>query len=179
MNKLILPTVLIALTIAPVASAKGHHHGKNNWAKVSNVEPITRTIERKIPREDCWSERVRYEEPADDSRSYTGTILGTIIGGALGNAVGHKKKNKQIGTAVGAVLGASVGHDLSNRGYSSSRTNVSYRNEQRCEVRNEITYEEEVIGYHVWYRYKGDAYKTRMNNRPGKKIRVRVNVEPY
>lgn len=179
MNKLILPTVIIALTVSPLASAKGPHHGKGKWAKVTSVEPISRTIERSIPREECWTEKVRYEEPVDDQRSYTGTILGGIIGGALGNAVGHKKKNKQIGTAVGAVLGASVGNDISNRGYSNSRSRVSYRNERRCETHNETTYEEEVIGYHVWYRYHGDEYKTRMDRRPGDKIKVRVNVEPY
>lgn len=179
MNKLLIPAIIIALSVSPNLSAKGSHHGKAKWAKVISVEPITRTIEHSVPREECWTEQVRYEEPIKEERSYTGTILGTIIGGAIGNAVGHKKKNKQIGTAVGAVLGASVGHDISNRGHSGSRSRVTYRNERKCEVHNQITYEEEVVGYHVWYRYHGDEYKTRMNHRPGDKIKVRVNVEPF
>ena len=179
MNKLIIPTVIIALTIAPASWAKKPHHGQAKWAKVTDVEPITRTVRHNIPREECWNEQVRYEEPTQGNRSYTGTILGGIIGGAIGNAVGHKKKNKQVGTAVGAVLGATVGHDISNGGYSNSGSRVSYRDERRCETHNEVTYEEEVIGYHVWYRYRGDEYKTRMNHRPGNKIKVRVQVEPY
>ena len=179
MNKLILPTIIITLAMTPSSWAKPSHHGKANWAKVTNVQPIMRTIEHRIPREECWNEQVRYEEYADHGRSYTGTILGGIIGGAIGNKVGHNKTNKKIGTVVGAVLGASVGRDISNQHYSGSGTHVSYRNERRCVVNNEISYEEKVIGYHVWYRYHGNEYKTRMNHRPGKKIRVHVNVEPY
>lgn len=179
MKKIMIPTVIVALALAPATWAKGPHNGKADWAKVTNVEPITRTIEHSIPREECWTEQVRYEEPVQDNRSFTGTILGGVIGGAIGNAVGHKKKNKQIGTAVGAVLGASVGHDISNRGYSNSGSRVTYKNERRCEVHTEVSYEEEVIGYHVWYRYHGEEYKTRMNHRPGNKIKVRVKVEPY
>ena len=179
MNKLILPTLIITLAAAPASWAKRAHHGKENWAKVTNVQPITHTIEHRIPREDCWNEQVRYEEHRSDGRSYTGTILGGIIGGAIGNKVGHNKKNKKIGTVVGAVLGASVGHDISNRNYSTPRSNVFYRNERHCEINNEISYEEKVIGYHVWYRYHGDQYKTRMDHHPGKKIKVHVNVEPY
>lgn len=179
MNKLILPALVMSLAAAPTSWAKHGHRGKANWAKVTNVQAITRTIEHRVPREDCWNEQVRYEEHADGRRSYTGTILGGIIGGAIGNKVGHNKKNKKIGAVVGAVLGASVGHDISNRNYANSSSNVFYRNERHCEVYNEISYEEKVIGYHVWYRYHGNEYKTRMNHRPGKKIKVHVNVQPY
>ena len=182
MNKLIFPTLIIALAATPSLWAKHPHHGhhgKPNWAKVTNVEPIIRTIEHRVPLESCWDEQVRYKQYADDNRSYTGTILGGILGGAIGNKIGHNKTNKKVGAVIGTVLGASVGHDISNRGYSHSSTNVSYRNERHCQINNEIRYEEKVIGYHVWYRYHGHEYKTRMNHHPGKKIKVHVNVEPY
>lgn len=179
MNKLILPTLIIALAATP-AWAKHHHHGKSRWAKVTNVEPIIRTIEHRVPQEDCWNEQVRYEEYASDGRSYTGTILGGIIGGAIGNKIGHNKTNKKVGTVVGAVLGASVGHDISNQGHSHSTSpKVSYQNQRHCEISYETSYEEQVIGYHVWYRYHGNEYKTRTNHHPGKKIKVRVHVAPY
>lgn len=179
MNKFILPTLIITLAAAPSSWAKHSHHKKVNWAKVSDVQPIIRTIEHRIPQETCWNEPVRYEHHTDGGRSYTGTILGGIIGGAIGNEVGHSKKNKKVGAVIGTVLGASVGHDLSNRYHSKPSSHVSYRNERRCQVSNEIRYEEKVIGYHVWYRYHGNEYKTRMNHHPGKKIKVRVTVEPY
>ncbi|MFT6985683.1 MAG: hypothetical protein ACJAT7_001498 [Psychromonas sp.] len=178
MNKLILPTIIISLALSPGSWAKSHH-GKANWAKVTHVEPITRTIEHRFPQQECWNEQVRYQQDPEGGRSYTGTILGGIIGGAIGNKVGHNKTNKKIATVVGAVLGASVGHDLSDRHDTNSGSDVFYRNERHCETHDAIRYEEKVIGYHVWYRYHGDEYQTRMNSHPGKKIKVHINIEPY
>lgn len=117
----------------------------------------------------------------------TGTVIGGIIGGAIGNAVGHKKKNKQIGTAVGAILGATIGHDIAARNDAKFdtqyRTDHAYpkytkRQQKRCEVTQHVSYEEEVVAYRVWYRYKGESYKARMDHKPGKKIKVRVSVKP-
>lgn len=179
MNKLILAPLIMALAVSPTLSAKPHHHGKSNWARVTGVEPIIRTIEQRVPTEECWNEQVAYEEYADSGHSYTGTILGGVIGGAIGNKIGHNKTNKKVGTVVGAVLGASVGHDLSHQGYAHSSPTISYQNQRHCAVSYETHYTEEVIGYHVWYRYRGTEYKTRMNEHPGKKIKVRVNVDPY
>lgn len=182
--KSILTTVLVAstLTLSPLAFAKGQHHNDNpsrsDWANVTNVEPITRTIEQRKPYEECWYEEVRYETYDNNGyQSPTGTILGGIIGGAIGNAVGHKKKNKQIGTAVGAILGATIGHDIT-RESSHSRSRPEYRKEQRCETHYEISHREEIIGYDVWYRYNGERFHTQMDRDPGKRIQVRVNVTP-
>jgi uncharacterized protein YcfJ len=178
MNKLIIPAIMISLSATPTSWAKDHHQ-KAKWAKVTKVTPITRTIEYRTPEEECWNEQVRYEQSHDNGQSYTGTILGGIIGGAIGNKVGHNKTNKKIGTVVGAVLGASVGHDISKRNYANSGTDVIYRNERHCQINNKFSYEEEVIGYHVWYRYHGDEYKTTMDHHPGNRIKVSVHVEPY
>ena len=179
MNKLTLPTVLISLSLALPATAKGPHHGNSDWAKVTNVDPITRTIEYSTPHKKCWNERSRYEQPRQKHDSMTSTIVGGIIGGALGNAVGHSKKNKQVGAVVGSILGASVGHDLSNNNPYGRHSNTTYYNGKRCTVEDKIRYEEEIIGYRVSYRYRGNEYKTRMNHHPGKRLKVRVSVEPY
>lgn len=188
MNKLVIPALLISLCVSPASWSKGNyqsgHHAKKDWAKVTRVKDITRTVEHNSPSEVCWTEQVRREHysrrhsyPQNDG--YSGAVLGGIIGGALGNAVGHRKKNKQFGTAIGAVLGATVGHDISTRNRHRPDKRITYQDERRCEIRDHITYEEEVVGYHVWYRYMGNEYKTRMKHHPGKKIKVRVKVEPY
>ena len=179
MNKLILPTLIITLAMTPFSWAKPSHHAKSRWAKVTNVEPIMRTIEHRVPHKECWNEKVRYRESNHHDRSLTGTVLGGIVGGAIGNKIGHNRTNKKIGTVVGAVLGASVGHDLSSQRHSRSRGRTTYSSERHCEVRHEVTYEEQVVGYNVWYRYQHNEYKTRMDHRPGKKIKIRVDVQPY
>ena len=172
--------ILFSMIFSSLAYAGGRNHKNVHWAKVTRVEPITRMVERRVPEERCWNEQVEYyNDHHDRGNSSTNTILGGIIGGALGNAVGHKKKNKQIGTAVGAILGASIASDISSNRRRHNGSTSRYRNQQRCDVTYQVSYQEDVLAYHVWYRYKGEEYKTRMNHKPGKKIKVRVNVEPF
>lgn len=174
--------VLFSMMFSAMADAGGRHHKSTHWAKVTRVEPITHMVERRVPEEQCWNEQVKYYDDHRGHRgrdnSYTSTIVGGIIGGALGNAVGHKKKNKKIGTAVGAILGASIGSDVGAHGRKHKRSRRHYRNERRCDVTYHTNYEEEILAYRVWFRYKGEEYKTRMNHKPGNKIKVRVSVEP-
>jgi uncharacterized protein YcfJ len=179
MNKLTLPTVLISLSIALPAIAKGPHHNNSDWAKVTDVDPITHTVEYRTPHKKCWNERSHYQQPRQKNNSMTVTIMGGIIGGALGNAVGHSKKNKQVGAVVGSILGASVGHSLSDTNSYNRHSNTSYYNSKRCTVEDKIRYKEEIIGYRVSYRYRGNEYRARMNHHPGKRLKVRVSVEPY
>lgn len=179
MKWLAIYVTLLALVLSSQTYAGGRHHKDVHWAKVSRIEPITRMVERRVPEEQCWNEQVEYFDDRDDQgRSYTSTIMGGIIGGALGNAVGHKKKNKKIGTAVGAILGASIGSEFASNGRKHQRSTRHYRNERHCDVNYRVNYEEEILAYRVWFRYKGEEYKTRMSHKPGKKIKVRVSVEP-
>ena len=177
--KKMIPTVLISLTLSMPSLAKDPHHNKSDWAKVTHVEPITRIVEHSTPHKTCWNERVHYTQPRHQQNSYTSTIMGGIIGGAIGNAVGHGKKNKQVGAVVGSLLGASVGHGMSNNTRQASQRYNNYHNSKRCNIEEQISYEEEIVGYHVSYKYRGDQYKTKMNRHPGKRIKVRVSVEPY
>jgi uncharacterized protein YcfJ len=181
--------VLFSLIFSSMANAGGRHHKPGHhkterWAKVTRVEPITHRVERRVPEERCWNEQVKYYDGhqngyRNNDNSYTSTIVGGIIGGALGNAVGHKKKNKQIGTAVGAILGASIGSEIGSNGRKHHQGSTHrYHKQHRCEVTYRVDYEEEILAYRVWFRYKGEEYKTRMNHKPGKSIKVRVSVEP-
>ena len=181
MKKLITVAVLALGLTASLAQAGTHndkrHNSHRDFAKVVGVQPIVVQSERRIPRRECWDEEVRYEQPRQHRNSYTAPILGGIIGGAIGNELGHNKSNKRVGAAVGAVLGASIGHDITrDSAYSGDRG--QYRTETRCSVQHDVEYYERVTGYNVTYRYQGRTYHTRMDQHPGKRIRVRVNVIP-
>jgi len=180
MKKLILTALLSVGVIATQAEArswdKGHPKHKD-YARVVHVQPIYHRIERSIPRETCWNERVQVQQPHRyRNDSYTDEILGGIIGGAIGNAVGHNKSNKKVQAAIGAALGASIAHDMNRPRHSDY--GVSYRDEQRCAVEHDVEYHEEVSGYNVTYRYHGREYQTRTRRHPGKRIRVQVDVRP-
>ncbi len=50
--------------------------------------------------------------------------------------------------------------------------------ELHCEIQTEYHNEERIDGYNVTYRYRGRHFTTRMKRDPGRRIRVRVRVEP-
>ena len=179
MNKLILSTLIISLVATSTSWAKGNHHDKTKWAKVTRVEPIVKRVKQHVPKETCWNESVRHTTPRHHNDKVAGTIVGGIIGGVIGHQVGHHKGNKNFGTVIGAVVGASVGNGLSHRGHSTSRDQHSYQTERHCDVVTTVSYREKIVGYDVWYRYHGNRYHTRTDNHPGKKIRVSVNVRPH
>ncbi|WP_207062697.1 glycine zipper 2TM domain-containing protein [Motiliproteus sp. SC1-56] len=158
---------------------KPHRGGQTDYARVVDVEPITETLTHRIPRETCWNEQVRYEEPVGGRDSATPVILGGIIGAAIGSSLGnnHHKSNRTIKTVALGALGASIGNDIARRSHPGA-TRVDYRTEEHCEVSYDTQYEERIRGYDVTYKYRGETYRTRMDYDPGKRIKVNVKVRP-
>lgn len=169
----------IIFTTVPLSGFAEHNRYKNehiskqvfyDFARVSSVTPITKTVERRTPQKICKQERVIYRS----ANSHTPAILGGIIGAALGNQLGHQKSNKRVGAVAGSILGAAIGHDIgngTNRGYSDHRTKTL------CHDEYNIRLEEQIIGYRVQYRYKGNTYYTQTQNHPGKKIKLQLRFD--
>ena len=172
----LLATGLIFISALQVNAAEVSY----DYARVVDVDPITKTVRVSQPREECWQEEVIHREPARHHQaSSTGTILGGIVGAAIGNRLGHGKTNKKVGAVAGAVLGASIGHDMSRRAHASSTPARSYKTtEERCEIVRDYYEQEKITGYHVTYRYHGEVYETRTKVHPGKRIKLRVNISP-
>jgi uncharacterized protein YcfJ len=159
--------------LAHIASA-GYEESED-YARVLNSRPIYRTVEERVPQQRCWTETVHEDSRSDNSPA--GAIVGGVVGGALGHAVGHGNSNKKIGTAVGVVLGATVGNEVS-KNRAQANDNGGYRERERCQDSSRTERREEIIGYDVDYQYQGRTYSTRMDHRPGNRIRVAVRVEP-
>ena len=172
MNRKITAAVfgLIAVTASATALAR---HGDRYYdtAKVVWAEPIYETVEISRPVEECWTERVAVGHTRPDS--YTGTIAGGIVGGVVGHQFG-RGRGKTALTVAGTLLGASIGNDLSHRHPRVHRV----VEEEHCEMVEHIEYEERLVGYRVKYRYKGQTFFTRTDDHPGKRIRIRVDVDP-
>lgn len=147
------------------------------YAKVIRVTPIYREIKTSTPVKDCWQEPVtRKQMVRHGSHSAGGTLAGGLIGGIIGHQFG-KGSGRKLATAVGTIVGAQIGHDSTRGAHASSEQSyTSY--ESFCEVQNQVTYEEVLDSYRVTYRYKGKQYQTQMPYDPGKKIKLRVSVEP-
>jgi len=160
-----------------------------DYARVVDVDPIVRHVRVTVPKRECWTE-TRYEEVSypsgggyDRPRGSAGSmILGGIIGAAVGNQIG-RGDGRRAATVAGAIIGSAIGHDAADRrnvrydgdrGYRESRPYEA----ERCEVRNEDSFEDRIDGYRVTYIYNGRRQTTQLPYDPGDRIRVRVDVRP-
>ncbi len=168
--------IAAAIAIAtPVLAGTVHDE-----AEVVDVEPVREHVRHVTPREECRLERAPTRaEQRPNTRSNTAPIVGAVIGGAIGNAVGHNKRNKQVGAVVGAALGGSIGADIARaRDRSHGRRGHAWERREVCRTVEDISLEEEVVGYDVTYRYGGRTHTARMSRDPGDSVRVRVRVAP-
>lgn len=146
-----------------------------DYATVLRSVPVSERVRSSRPRERCWEEEVAVENEPRSGGSMTGTLIGGIVGAAIGNAVGHNKSNKRVGAVAGGLLGASIGNDVTRGDRSSEQ---SYDTRERCETVDEVQYLDEIVGYDVTYRYRGQTRTTRLDHDPGNSLRVRVDVTP-
>ena len=171
LTALLLCTMIAAGNVE--ANAKGKSHDDfYDRAKVVRVTSVYRQVPIRVSVRECVQRPVRYR--VRNGRSYTPEILGGIVGGVVGNRFGAGH-GKTVLSIAGAMLGASVGHDI-NRRMSAG----GYRDEpgEECWLREDVRMERELDGYRIRYRYRGQEFTTFSDERPGKYIRVKVDVIP-
>jgi uncharacterized protein YcfJ len=155
--------------------------GAYDYAKVIDVQPLTRRVRVSSPQRECWDE-TRYDERGygrPQARNSAGpTLLGAVIGAAIGNQIG-RGDGRRAATAAGAIIGAGIGnHEAGRRnGYNQPPPAQAYT-VQRCETRYREDVQERVDGYRVTYVYHGRRQVTELPYKPGDRIRVRVDVSP-
>lgn len=137
-------------------------------AKVTDVDPIYRTVRTEpVAQEQCWREP-RHSTRADRR---AGSVIGAVIGGVIGYKVGGKHRhNKRSGAAVGAVLGSVIGGEAAKN---------KHHTERYCETVYTGGYErQELVGYNVTYKYKGQRFNSFLDYEPGRYIEVRLSAVP-
>ena len=171
-------TTLKSIIVALIASATtlpvlaGQDDALYEWARVVEAEPVTRIIRRPINEEVCWQEEVYREVPR--YRSRTPVVLGAILGGLIGNQFGSGSGRDAM-TFAGVALGSAIAKDNQRRA-NPQRFYASL--EDRCGINTEWKETHQIIGWDVTYEYQGVTYLTRMQDEPGERIQVQVNVEP-
>ncbi len=181
--KLFLST--LAIGIFPAAQAADFE----DYARVISATPQVEQINR--PRQECHTEYVQVERQVpvnnnnaannNSGRSATGAILGGVAGALLGNQIGGGT-GRTAATAAGAIAGAITGDRLDNNGNNANAAQPSYTTTtteqpvRRCKTVDQ--WETRTTGYNVSYEYHGRTYSAVMPNDPGKRMRVRVSVNP-
>lgn len=171
---ILIPALCAALITSPAVFAKSGKHHKHNdrietHARVTHVEPIYRTKVTRSPREECHYEDVSYRDHGHTGHTAGKMIVGGLVGSAIANEV-HGGTNAKI---AGAVVGSAIGHEMGSRPRSRH-----HQTQERCHTVRERHNRRYIDGYRVHYQYHGSDFVTRMKERPGRRIRVFVNVEP-
>ena len=176
---------------------------RTDVATVLSAVPIyDRYAAQGYQRQECWDERSNayddgyyrdsngqlYRNGTDSNAN--GTLIGALIGGALGNQAG-KGDGRKAATIGGAVIGGVIGNQVDRNNNASSGTyNNSgsgsydqYRDNsgtvRRCRTVTDYNDDNrQVEGYTVTYRYAGQTYTSYSTRRPGRTMRVVVDVRP-
>ena len=163
MNKVILITILAS--ISGIATA--NRYNNINYGQVVEVEPIYQHVSIPEERQVCDRRRNDNHRYQRNENSAGRAILGGIIGGAIGNRFG-KGRGRDASTALGVLIGAGVG---------ASNKHRRYQNRPNCYIETYYNSEERFVGYDVTYEFNGELYQTQMQDHPGDRVRLRVNVD--
>ena len=171
--------ILMSATVMAGSSHKRYQHDSENVvydsAKVVEARPIYKEIEVTHPVKECWQEPVIISNRESGSKSASGMAVGGILGAVVGHQFGSGS-GKRLATAVGTIIGAQIGHNAVNGHTEPADSYTEYQ--QRCAVRDQVSYEEVLDGYRVSYRYQGESYQVKMPYDPGKRVKLRIQFEP-
>jgi uncharacterized protein YcfJ len=187
-------TLFIAGSLAATSAFAGERYEDDDdrdyapegteYAKVTGVEPIYRTVRISEPRRECWDERVAYNNPQQPAYLFDNGIAGAVVGAIAGGVAGHQFGNgrgKDAATAAGALIGAGIGQRVAVENYGRypgqpAAQRVGY--EERCKTVENVRTEQRIESYDVSYKYNGRTYRTNMPYDPGARIPVDVEVRP-
>lgn len=162
MKNILISTILLAL---PVLASANRYNNQYNYGQVVEVEPIYQNVSIPEERQVCDRRRSdnRYHQR---KKNKTGsTVLGGIIGGAIGNKFG-RGHGRDASTALGILIGASIGANKQSR-----------HQRETCYIETYYRDEERMVGYDVTYQYNGALYYTQMQDHPGDRVKLRINVD--
>lgn len=164
----VLLTASFALTCVPAWA--GHRDRGIDHARVVSAVPLYQTVQYPVDEQICWQEQSLGPRP----HSAAPAIIGAVIGGVVGNQIGDGHGRTAM-TVAGAAIGGTVGYQVA-RHNDHRRPYPAVR--ERCEIQRNWRTEQRLVAWDVAYRYHGRIYHTQMQERPGRKIAVRVDARP-
>ncbi len=167
-NMKTLKTLFSTVTLIAVTTVNaGRYDNDYEYAQVVDVQTVYENYQVPQERRVC-RDNSRRNNHSSHRGNAGGAIVGGIIGGLLGNKIG-KGSGRDASTAVGILAGAAIGSNSKHR-----RDRYSGR---QCYTQTEYYQEQRIAGYDVSYDYNGRIYQTRLQNHPGQRVKVQVNVQ--
>ena len=183
MNRIAVSALALALSAAAAGGAVAGYqdYGRGYESRYDNDDRTTRsdvaTVVSARPiydryasqgyeSQECWNERTN----AYDDGYYRDSNGRLYRGGSDSNA---------NGTLIGALIGGAIGNNLDrNNNAYEYRDNSGVVRRCRTVVNYDGGGREQIAGYEVTYRYAGHTYQAVMDYRPGRTMRVIVDVRP-
>jgi len=159
-----------------------YDNAKYKYAKVVDVQPVIEIVQVPENRQVCRQQPV--QRRVAEYRSPAPVVLGAIVGGVIGNQLsrghGHGRRhghgsNRAAATFTGAAIGGMIAGGIQ---YNRYPPRYYTQNVQVCSMETSWRSEERVVAWDVSWKYHGQIYHSRMDDPPGDRIRVRVNVDP-
>ena len=189
-------TILLVLTAFPVWAGQNDNHysgstynnDQYDYAEVVAVQPVTEIVQ--IPDERQVCRQVPVQKRVVAYRSPAPVVFGAIVGGVIGNQLsrsrghgrGHGRRhgyrhhnNRAVATVAGAAIGGAIASEIQYRKYPTQYYTALT---QVCNTQTSWHSEERVVAWDVSWKYRGQIYQSRMDEPPGERIKVRVNVDP-
>jgi len=151
---------------------------------VIRSEALYKTINKKIPYEECYDHEYTQKVPTYSNRKSNkdnslglDTLLGVTGGVVVGNQIG-KGNGKVAAKIIGGLLGGVIAHEIRNNGRTNTKSNDYYyetKNVRKCKTKYD-TYDEEVqVGYKNFFMFQGrEVYK--ITKRPRKNISIKNTI---
>ncbi len=176
----ILFTLLIGSAVSSNVNAdhrEYRHERGGDFGRVTQVEPVYRTVTQRVPIEECWIETIERERTVGNHQTRRSTLIGGLVGAAVGSKISsrHHIGNDNLGILAGTIIGASIGHEAGQKRGRNDVTVIESRDIERCETTYQTRREQQLVGYDVSYRYHGRMYRTHTREHPGRKIHVSNN----
>jgi uncharacterized protein YcfJ len=199
MNRIALSLTSLAIAAA-TSSAFADDYDNSRYSQTNTRNDVATVLSAQriggqsnnYEHQECWNEQSNnYDDNyyrdgsgrlyrGDGRKSTGGAVIGAIVGGALGNQAG-KGDGRKASTIAGAVIGGVIGSNANrntkdyeyrdNTGGTVRRCRTVYDNNNNSNYGN-------YDSYNVTYRYAGQTYRTVTDYRPGRTMRVVVNVTP-
>jgi uncharacterized protein YcfJ len=154
----------------------GYDYAQYDYARVINARPVYEFVQVPRDRRVCGERPVRHR--VAEHRSQAPAIFGAVLGGVIGNQLsrnhGHGHGgNRAVATVAGAAIGGAIASEIQ---YSKYPARYYTENARVCATKTSWHNEERVVAWDVSWKYHGRVYHSRMAERPGKRIRVRVGA---
>ena len=172
-------TVIIAGLIGLIAGAASADTSSFiTEGKIIRKEPIYTQVQQRDPYQECYTVDVPvYGNVGGGNGASAGDVLGGMI---IGGLIGKGATGKDNGAAAGAVIGGLIAAD---RGQQGQQGIVGYKQENRCETKYRVSYNQVVNQYKLTFRVDGHDIVFTVNRAQGENAligqtkRIRVNYQ--